>query len=360
MAAEYPALLAYDLNSRITELLAQGTPLPALVSNPRKLGFDYSQRTDELVAAGFGPDEASRLSRRFPPFMKMEIGVTFDQLTGIGLRPAEVRRLVSETPTLLGLGGISARLRELAAAGFGTADIKAIVLRSPLLLGSNISRHVDDLLDAGFELDDVRSLSRRVPGFLGSRCPEQLAELDVAGFPRSDCVQMLVKRPSLLAYDLVPRLSALTAEGFTPSAVVRMARQRANLFSYNVSGTLHDLQVHGGLEPDAARELVGMFPASIGYNIRSRLRLLRESAIYVDENGDLDVPKLAWALRRCPQILGYDVGARLSALETSGFSREDALRLVQTNPKVIRFIASSRAIMAITPTQIVQMLTRDM
>ena len=63
-----------------------------------------------------------------------------------------MRRLVLDTPTLLGLGGISARLRELAAAGFDTADIKALVLRSPLVLGSNISRHVDSLLDAGFAL----------------------------------------------------------------------------------------------------------------------------------------------------------------------------------------------------------------
>ena len=85
MAAHYSLSCCYSNLCNLCHLLKQGTPLPELVADPQRLGFDYSRRGAELTGVGFSAEEAARLSRSFPPFLKMEIGGTFAQLRSIGL-----------------------------------------------------------------------------------------------------------------------------------------------------------------------------------------------------------------------------------------------------------------------------------
>ena len=341
MARRYPAMLAYDLAARVAECLSEGLTHADLVAAPQKLGFDYSKRIEACVAAGFARADATALARRFPPFQQLDPGQSMKELRALGIeRPHD---MVLETPAILGFAGIADRARELFRAGFDGEDSRLVVTASPLLLGTNITQAVETLRTAGFSRKDVLALSRSVPGFLGSRTCALLDELAERGFPRPECVRLIVAQPGLLAYDLPQRLGQLCELGFSHKDALSMARQRPALFNANVSDTLAALELHGGLAAADARKVVGAFPAALGYNLPERVLRLRAEGVAVDPaTGAADDALLAKLLKRCPQLLGYDVGARLAGLHEVGFSRDAALRLVHANPKVLSYDAAAQ------------------
>ena len=280
---------------------------------------------------------------------------TLQWLISLGLRRAQVAKMVAVCPAVLGCS-IGANLKLavdwLHSLGLSRSQVVKILAGSPQVLGysieANLKPTVEWLHSLGLSRPQVVKILAGFPSVLGYSIEANLKPtvewLHSLGLIRPQVVKILAGFPSVLGYsieaNLKPTVEWLHSLGLSRSQVVKILAGSPQVLGLsieaNLKPTVEWLHSLGLSRPQVVKILAG-FPSVLGYSIEANLKPTVE---WLHSLG-LSRSQVVKILAGSPQVLGLSIEANLKPtvewLHSLGLIRPQVVKILAGFPSVLGY-----------------------